>query len=45
MTKTRPTTKRRRFGFSLRTLLAVIVLLGLGCGWFGWKMREAERQD
>ena len=24
--------------------MAVIVLLGVGLGWFGWKLREAERQ-
>jgi len=24
--------------------MAVVVLLGMGLGWFGWKMREAERQ-
>ena len=25
--------------------MAVIVLLSFGLGWFGWKMREAERRD
>jgi len=44
MTKTNPTSKRRKFRFSLRTLMAVMVLLCVGLGWFGWKMREAERQ-
>jgi len=24
--------------------MAVIVLLSVGLGWFGWKLREAERQ-
>jgi len=24
--------------------MAVMVLLGVGLGWFGWKLREAERQ-
>jgi len=24
--------------------MAVVVLLGVGLGWFGWKLREAERQ-
>ena len=37
-------TKRRRFRFSLRTLLIVVVLLSLPLGWFALKMREAARQ-
>ena len=36
--------KRRRFRFSLRTLLVVFLVLGLGLGWFAYKMRQAERQ-
>jgi len=43
MTNPNPT-KRRRFRFSLRTMLAVVVLLSLPLGWFALKMREAERQ-
>jgi len=39
MTNPNPT-NRRLFRFSLRTLMAVIVLLGVGLGWFGWKLRE-----
>jgi len=32
---------RRRFRFSLRTLLALVVLLGVG---LGWVVQQAERQ-
>ncbi len=37
-------TNRRRFRFSLRTLLIVVVLLSLPLGWFALKLRQAERQ-
>ena len=43
MTNPNPT-NRRKFRFSLRTLMAVMVLLSVALGWFGWKLREAERQ-
>lgn len=39
-----PITKHRRFRFSLRTLLIVVVVLGVVLGWFAFKMRKAERQ-
>jgi hypothetical protein len=35
---------RRRFRYSLRTLLALIVLVSVGLGWLALKMRKAERQ-
>jgi len=41
---TQTTNPKRRFRFSLRTLLVVVVLLSVGLGWFAFKMRQAERQ-
>ncbi len=35
---------RRRFRFSLRTLLIVFVVFSVGLGWFAFKMRQAEKQ-
>ena len=34
----------RWYQYSLRTLLIGIVVLSLPCGWFGWKLRAAQRQ-
>jgi hypothetical protein len=38
------TTKRRRFQYSLRTLLVFVTLCALACSWLAVKMRRAERQ-
>ena len=40
----KPKTKRRRFRFSLRTLLLLVTVASLGFGWLGYKLRQAERQ-
>ncbi|MGE3410020.1 MAG: leucine-rich repeat domain-containing protein [Pirellulales bacterium] len=40
----RPKLPRRRFRFSLRTLLVSIALLSLPLSWIGWNMRQAARQ-
>ena len=39
-----PNSRRRRFQFSLRTLLLVMLLASLGASWFAVKMRMAKRQ-
>ena len=39
---TRP--RRRRFRYSLRTLLLVFVAISVGLGWFTARMKEAKRQ-
>ena len=47
MTATPPTTpkpRRRWLQFSLRTLMALVVLLSLPLAWFALKIRKAERQ-
>jgi hypothetical protein len=44
LSQTKTTPRRRRFRFSLRTLLMVVVLLSVPMGWFALKMRQAERQ-
>jgi len=35
---------RRRFQFSLRSLLAFMLLLSVPLGWLAWKMQRAKRQ-
>ena len=35
---------RRRFQYSLRTLLLIVTLFALPCGWLGVKMQQARRQ-
>ena len=48
MTATPPTTpkpRRRWLQFSLRTLMALVVLLSLPLAWFALKIRKAERQQ
>jgi len=47
VTATPPTTpkpRRRWLQFSLRTLMALVVLLSLPLAWFALKIRKAERQ-
>ena len=36
--------RRRRFRFSLRTLLVFVTVASAGCGWLGYKVRQARRQ-
>lgn len=35
---------RRRFRFSLRTLLLLVAICSVGFGWLGYKMRQASQQ-
>jgi hypothetical protein len=35
---------RRRFQFSLRSLLVLTVVVALPCSWFAWEMKEAKKQ-
>ncbi len=39
-----PSSRRRWYQFSLRTLLLVVTLAGCGFGWFGAKLRRARLQ-
>ena len=41
---TDPKPRRRRFQYSLRTLLIVMLLVGSGLGWFSHKLQQARRQ-
>ncbi len=36
--------KRRRFQYSVRTLLVVLLLASIGLSWLGVRLRRAERQ-
>ena len=36
---------RRRFQFSLRSLLVLTVAVALPCSWFAMKMKRTERQE
>jgi hypothetical protein len=41
-----PKRKRRRFQFRLRTLMIVVTLLAVPCGYIGWQARIVrERRD
>ena len=39
-----PQPKRRRFQYSLRTLLLFMLLVSIGLSWFTVKMQQASRQ-
>src|SRR5262245_36119166 len=39
-----PTAKRRWFRFSLKTLFALVTVLGILCGWFAINIGEARHQ-
>ena len=41
---TAPKPKRRRFQYSLRTLLVVVTLCAIPCSWLGVKIRQAKRE-
>ncbi len=46
VTITAPTTPkpRRRLQFSLRTMLVLVVICSLPCGWLGMKLKQAKEQ-
>ena len=39
-----PKRKRRWFKFSLRSLMIVVTLLAVPCGWFGWHVALAKER-
>jgi hypothetical protein len=39
-----PTRKRRRFQFSLRSLLIVTIVVSVACGWLGKKIEQKHRE-
>ena len=39
-----PERKRRRFQFSLRTLLLLVLLVAIGFSWIGTKIQRAAQQ-
>jgi hypothetical protein len=40
----KPKSKRRRFQYSLRTLLIFVTLCAIPCSWFGVKLQQARKQ-